>query len=71
MFQRNSMPASAPTPCAIGLLRAQVALQEAESRRAPLELAGTRKLLPLCVPTVAGSANGHGDPDHLIAIGSG
>lgn len=68
MSQRNPTPAS--TPCAIGLPRKQVALQEAESRRALLD-AGTRTLAPLHVPTVAGSAIRHGDPDNLIAIGSG
>ena len=71
MSQHNPMSASAPTPCAIGVLLAQVALQEAESRRALAERTGTRKLIPLCVPTVAGSATCHGDLDHLVAIGRG
>ncbi len=69
MSQRNLMPAS--TPCAIGLPRAQVALQEAGSHRALLEHPGTRTLVSLHVSTVTGSATCHGDPDHLIAIGSG
>jgi hypothetical protein len=87
MLQPNPNPTSAPTPCAVESVRAQVALAEEPEGAIPDDLigsgptralcqeprdrAGARKILLLYVWTGAGSAICRGDRVEPISGGSG